>query len=141
MGLFFKKKENGQKDAPAEEKGAEKEQVVFKTVESQTSFTLRNQDGELSNVRRPNIDSYLKDLFETPEQFVILTSPRTQNGIRYVQACVNEGRPHVELGMEENGGLCLYYKDCSREECIQVFYDFFQNTLVFDKDEYQPLKF
>lgn len=133
MGLFSKNKKK-------QEHEPKKEQVVFETVGSQENFSLENQDGKLAGARKPNIKSYLENMFTTPGQFVILTSPRTQHKVRYIQACMREGMPHVELGIEEDG-LRLYYKSCTQEECVQIFYDFFDNRLIPDMQEYRPLEF
>lgn len=75
-----------------------------------------------------------------PNQFVILTAPDVQNKVRYVQACTSDGEVEVELGIEEEGTR-LYYKMCSEEECCRIFLDFYENRLVPDMGEYQPVRF
>ena len=99
-------------------------EVIFKTVEPHQGFTLRNQDTELTDFRDIDIEDYLADLFVTPDQFVVLTAPKAQYKVRYVQACTHEGEIEVELGIEEKGTR-LYYKMCSEEECYRIFLDFY----------------
>ena len=62
-------------------------EVVFQKVKSQKGFTLENQDGKLTDFGDVDIEDYLDDMFHTPDQFVILTAPKPQNKVRYVQAC------------------------------------------------------
>ena len=117
-----------------------KKEVVFKTVETQQGFTLRNQESELADFRDIDIEDYLADMFVTPDQFVVLTAPEARNKIRYVQACTHDGEIEVELGIEENG-THLFYKMCSEEECYRIFLDFYENKLVPDMAEYKPVEF
>ena len=117
-----------------------KKEVVFKTVETQQGFTLRNQESELADFRDIDIEDYLADMFVTPDQFVVLTAPKAQHKVRYVQACTHDGEIEVELGIEENG-THLYYKMCSEEECYRIFLDFYENRLVPKMEEYKPVEF
>ena len=78
-------------------------EVVFQKVKSQKGFTLENQDGKLTDFGDVDIEDYLDDMFHTPDQFVILTAPKPQNKVRYVQACTHDGEVEVELGIEEEG--------------------------------------
>lgn len=120
----------------AEEKKAER---VFEIVKPQDRFTLENQNGVIRNFRDIDIEDYLENMFLSPDQFVILTSPKARNKVRYVQACMQKENVEVELGIEENG-THLVYKLCSREECIRIFLDFFDNNFIPDLEEYQPVQ-
>ena len=115
-------------------------EVIFKTVEPQQGFTLRNQESELTDFCDIDIEYYLEDMFVTPDQFVILTAPEARHKVRYVQACTHDGEIEVELGIEENG-THLYYKMCAREECRRIFLDFYDNWLVPKMEEYKPVEF
>lgn len=115
-------------------------EVIFKTVEPHQGFTLRNQDTELTDFRDIDIEDYLADLFVTPDQFVVLTAPKAQYKVRYVQACTHEGEIEVELGIEEKGTR-LYYKMCSEEECYRIFLDFYENKFIPQMEEYRPVEF
>ena len=87
-----------------------KKEVVFKTVEPYQGFILRNQESERTDFRDIDIEDYLADMFVTPDQFVVLTAPKAQHKVRYVQACTHDGEIEVELGIEEKG-THLYYKN------------------------------
>ncbi len=131
MGLFgfFGKK--------TEEK---KTEMVFETVEPQDGFKLENQNGAIKAFRDIDIEDYLEDMFLSPDQFVILTAPEAQYKVRYVQACMQKENVEVELGIEENGTY-LVYKLCSKEECMRIFLDFFDNNFIPELAEYQPVQF
>ena len=117
-----------------------KKEVVFKTVETQQGFTLRNQERELTDFRDIDIEDYLADMFVTPDQFVVLTAPKAQHKVRYVQACTHDGEIEVEIGIEEEGTR-LFYKMCSEEECYRIFLDFYDNTFIPKMEEYKPVEF
>ena len=115
-------------------------EVIFKKVKPQQEFTLENQERKLSDIRDIDIEDYLEDMFITPDQFVILTAPEAQRGIRYIQACTQDGEIEVEIGVEEEGTR-LYYKMCSKEECYRIFLDFYENRFAPKMDEYKPVEF
>ena len=60
--------------------------MVFKTVEPHQGFTLGNQEHEITDFRDIDIEEHLADMFVTPDQFVVLTAPKAQYKVRYVQA-------------------------------------------------------
>ena len=64
--------------------------MVFKNVAKQSHFTLENQNGKTENFRDVDVEDYLADMFEDPDQFVILTAPEPRHKVRYVQACVQD---------------------------------------------------
>lgn len=115
-------------------------EVVFKAVEPHQGFTLRNQENELADCRDIDIEDYLEDMFVTPDQFVVLTAPKAQYKVRYVQACTHDEDIEVELGIEEKG-THLYYKMCSQQECYRIFLDFYDNTFIPKMEEYKPVEF
>lgn len=115
-------------------------EVVFKIVESHQGFILRNQENEVTDFRDSDIEDYLANMFVTPDQFVVLTAPKAQYKVRFVQACTYDGEIEVELGMEENG-THLYYKMCSQEGCYRIFLDFYDNAFVPKMEEYKPVEF
>ena len=115
-------------------------EVIFQNVSPQQGFTLENQEGKLTDIRDIDIEEYLEDMFDSPDQFVTLTAPEAQNKVRYVQACTHDGDIEVEIGIEEEGTR-FYYKMCSQEECYRIFLDFYDNTFVPEMDEYKPVEF
>ena len=115
-------------------------EVVFKTEEPEQSFMLRNQESELTDFRDIDVEDYLADMFVTPDQFVVLSAPRAQNKVRFVQACTHDGEIEVELGIEEKG-THLYYKMCTQEECYRIFLDFYDGMFIPEMGEYKPVEF
>ena len=116
-------------------------EVIFQKAARQEGFTLRNQEHELHDFEETDIEVYLNDMFITPGQFVVLAAPVAQNHIRFVQATVHDnGDLEVELGIEGEGTR-LYYKICSKEECCQIFLDFYHNAFSPDTKEYKPVEF
>lgn len=113
---------------------------VFEPVERQDGFKLENQNGAVKEFRDIDIEDYLEDMFASPDQFVTLTAPEAQYKVRFVQACMQKDSIEVELGIEENG-IRLIYKLCSREECIRIFLDFFEQDFIPKMEEYQPVQF
>lgn len=115
-------------------------EVIFQNVNPQQGFTLENQEGKLTDIRDIDIEDYLQDMFDSPDEFVILTAPEAQNQVRYVQACTRDGDIEVEIGIEGEGTR-LYYKMCSQEECYRIFLDFYDNIFIPEMDEYKPVEF
>ena len=117
-----------------------KKEVVFQNVRSQEDFTLENQDRKLTDFSDVDLEDYLEDLYVTPDQFLILTAPRPQHKVRYIQACTHDGEIEVELGVEEEGTR-LFYKMCTQEECTRIFLDFYDGYFTPDMKEYKPVEF
>ena len=116
-------------------------EVIFQKVSPQQGFTLENQERKLADIRDIDVEDYLEDMFDSPDDFVILTATEAQNKIRYVQACTHDGDIEVELGVEDEEGTHLYYKMCTQEECYCIFLDFYDNTFVPVMEEYKPVEF
>ena len=60
--------------------------VVFEDMEEQAHYTLENQGGSTREVDEAALEDYLEQMFDDPNQFIILTPPAAQNGVRYIQA-------------------------------------------------------
>lgn len=121
-------------------KGEQNKESVFRIIGKQNGFKLENQNRSMKEFRDVDIEDFLKDMFVSPEQFVILSAPEALHKVRFVQACVHKDRIEVELGIEE-GGTRLVYKLCSEEECIRIFLDFFENAFIPGMEEYKPVEF
>lgn len=72
--------------------------MFFQNVSPQQGFSLENQDGRLTDIRDIDIEYYLEDMFDTPDQFVALTAPEKRNKVRYIQACMHDGILRFKLG-------------------------------------------
>lgn len=86
--------------------------MVFEKIPKQNGYTLQNQEQTLKKFGVDEIKDYLEDVYYTPDQFLVLTSPEAQNKVRYVQTSYNneEDEIVVELGVDEEDGIHLVYK-------------------------------
>ena len=116
-------------------------EMVFEKVSPQQEFTLENQESKLTDIMDIDIEDYLAEMFDSPDQFVTLTAPEPQNNVRYIQACTQDGEIEVEIAIEDEEGTHLYYKMCSQEECYRIFLDFYDNAFIPAMDEYKPVEF
>ena len=106
------------------------------------AFTLENQNGRIEDPAKSDLAEYLQCLFSDPDQFVTLTQPKAVNGIRFMQACLVNGEPVVQLGLEEGGKTRLVEKTCaSNAECEAIFYLFYDYSSVKDVRDYTPVQF
>lgn len=113
---------------------------MFEKVKDQQGFTLENQDERLIDFNDADIEDFLVDMFVSEDQFVVLTAPKAQNKVRYVQACPGDEGIELEIGIEDEGTV-LYYKMCSEEECFRIFLAFYDNTFVPAMEEYELVEF
>ena len=116
--------------------------VVFEDMEEQAHYTLENQDGSTREVDEAALEDYLEQMFDDPDQFIILTPPAAQNGVRYIQARRQSGgQIEAEIALQAEGGLRLYYKMVSPRECRRLFFDYLDNVFRPDLAEYQLVEF
>lgn len=115
------------------------EKGTFDNVKPQASFTLENQNQKIADCDEVDVRRFLNNMFDNPEQFVILTSPKVQNKVRYIQACMRNEQVEVEIAIQEQRTR-LYYKLCTKGECYAIFYDFINNEFQPNMSEYHPLE-
>ncbi len=104
------------------------------------SYILENQNGKLHSFSDADITNYLEEMFINPEQFVTLSAPKPQNGLRFIQAAMTGDDVELQLGLD-TGGAKLVYKLCTRSECKKAFLYFFEGRFKPDLGEYQPVEF
>lgn len=115
--------------------------VLFQETPKQDFYTLENQDGSTGDVDEGAVEDYLEQMLHDPDQFVILTPPAAQNGVRFVQARRQEEQIEVEIALQEEGGVRLYYKMVSPCQCRRIFLDYFRGAFFPDRAEYRPVEF
>ncbi len=115
--------------------------VTFKKVEALKERKLENQDRTVTDCSRQQVEEFLQDMFDDADQFVILTVPEARYGVRYVQACLGEKGVRVELGIEEADHIRLVEKVCSKDECLNIFMEFYESAYVWDIKSYCPVEF
>lgn len=118
-----------------------KTQPVFEKIKEEV-FVLENQNCRLENPTKNNLNDFLNCLFSEDDQFITLTLPKAKNGIRYVQACYAGDKLIVQLGLESINETHLVEKTCSsNQECIDIFYQVFDNRTVNGMKKYKSVKF
>ncbi len=75
------------------------------------------------------------------KQFASLTAPESINSVKYVQACLSNGKVEVQIGLDFYNKTELYYKICSDDEVLDIFKDFYNKKFVPDLSEYRPVSF
>lgn len=115
--------------------------VLFQETPEQDFYALENQDGATRDADWEAVEEYLEAMFDDPDQFVILTPPAAQNGVRFAQARRQEEQIEVEIALQEEGGVRLYYKMVSPCQCRRIFLDYFRGAFFPDRAEYRPVEF
>lgn len=83
---------------------------------------------------------YILDMFEDEDEFVTLTVGELLHQIRYIQAAQTGSGIIVQLGIEEGEQTRLVEKECTQEECMNIFRVFYESALVQNLEEYAPVK-
>lgn len=115
--------------------------MLFKKSKCERS-TVRSQNEEKAANRWKTVQDFLNRLFDEPEdEFVVLTLADIKHNIRYVQSTWTPDGLIVQLGIEEDGGTRLVEKNCSEEECVEIFREFYDTSNVPDIQDYSEVKF
>ena len=75
------------------------------------------------------------------DEFVVLTLADILHQIRFVQAAQIKNGLIVQLGIEEGDRIRLVEKECTREECMDIFREYYNSSYVRDVEKYQPVAF
>lgn len=120
---------------------SKKKETVFDKVEEEV-FVLSNQNGKTENPTKEDLKDYLNCLFDEDDQFITLTLSKAKNGVRFIQACFAGTDLVVQLGLEDNDKTHLVEKTCVRsEECVDIFYKFYDYELVDNIENTIPYSF
>ena len=87
------------------------------------------------------VEDYLWDMFGDEDEFVVLTLADILHQIRFVQAAQIKNGLIVQLGIEEGDRIRLVEKECTREECMDIFREYYNSSYVRDVEKYQPVAF
>ena len=87
------------------------------------------------------VEDYLWDMFGDEDEFVVLTLEDILHQIRFVQAAQIKNGLIVQLGIEEGDRIRLVEKECTREECMDIFREYYNSSYVRDVEKYQPVAF
>lgn len=118
-----------------------KKEHVFERVEEEI-LELSNQNGRIQKPTKEDLKEYLNLLFDDYDQFITLTLPTAKKGIRYIQACFSGNDIIVQLGLEKENQTRLVEKVClNAQECVDIFYKFYDYGVVDGIKDYKPVKF
>ena len=66
----------------------------------------------------------------------------TPFGIRFIQSTqLKTGGITLELALETPQGTRLVEKDCTQQECLEIFREFYNTTSVQGVEQYTPVEF
>lgn len=115
--------------------------VTFAPPAIEEKTSLRNQNEEITDFSRPELDDFLQVMFDDREQFIVFSLPEAPHGIYFVQAAQVADGIDVQLGLAENGRTRVVTKICTSEVCREIFYEFFETGDVSERSGYKPLEF
>ncbi len=116
--------------------------VTFENKNFPTQNTVSTQtvtDQAVSSFQM--VEDYLWEMFGDEDEFVVLTLADILHQIRFVQAAQIKNGLIVQLGIEEGDRIRLVEKECTREECMDIFREYYNSSYVRDVEKYQPVAF
>ena len=116
--------------------------VTFENKNFPTQNTVSTQtvtDQAVSSFQM--VEDYLWDMFGDEDEFVVLTLADILHQIRFVQVAQIKNGLIVQLGIEEGDRIRLVEKECTREECMDIFREYYNSSYVRDVEKYQPVAF
>lgn len=158
IGKFFgKKKEQDKLDAfqmaasyqpaqpPRQPSRPTTTNVTFEKTTCDTAHRLSTSEGERTVTRWAEVEEALERMLTGEVEFVTLIAGEAPHGIRFVQSCPLPDSDDftVELNLEEKGSprSRLVEKDCTGEECIAIFREFYDAGSVPEREKYKPVEF
>ncbi len=144
MGLLsnlFKKTTTDEKNGEVTQTKKTTTDVTFEKMAPMEKMTLENQNGKLTDFDIPELEKFLQIMFDDYDQFITLSLTEAIDGIRYIQACQVPNGITVQLGLEEKDGTKLVEKICSQGECQDIFRDFYEMGVVYNREQYKPVEF
>lgn len=116
-------------------------EVVFGKTICNVPRKVSTQEVERSVDSWEEVADYILDMFEDEDEFVVLTVGELLHQIRYVQAAQVSSGIIVQVGIEEGEQTRLVEKECTQEECMNIFREFYESALVQNLEEYTPVEF
>ena len=106
------------------------QEVIFKNTSCDVPRRVASQSGERDVTSWDEVEEAIRDMLADPEEFVILTVGDPRFGIRFIQS--------TQL---KTGGITLVEKDCTQQECLEIFREFYNTTSVQGVEQYTPVEF
>jgi len=117
-------------------------EVTFKNTVCDAARRVGCQSGERDVHSWEEVERAIRNMLNDPEEFVILTVGDPRHGIRFIQATrLKNGNITVELALESADGTRLVDKECSEQECLAVFREFYNTTDVPGREQYKAMEF
>ena len=133
---MFKNSFNKKKAAKAPQ------EVIFKNTSCDVPRRVASQSGERDVTSWDEVEEAIRDMLADPEEFVILTVGDPRFGIRFIQSTqLKTGGITLELALETPQGTRLVEKDCTQQECLEIFREFYNTTSVQGVEQYTPVEF
>lgn len=116
-------------------------EVVFGKTICNVPRNVRTQEVDRPVDSWKEVAGYILDMFEDEDEFVVLIVGELLHQIRYVQATQVSSGIIVQVGIEEGEQTRLVEKECTQEECMNIFRVFYESALVQNLEEYSPVEF
>ena len=125
------------------------DKAQFIAVSYPKAFTIQMQKKTVEDCTEQELIECMEEMLEAPKaknEFIVLTAPKPQKGIAYIQACMVDDWIETEIGVEHGKQISLLYKMCTRREYRNLFLAFYQypinpKGLSVDITEFVPVPF
>ncbi len=115
--------------------------VLFEKTDCNMERNIRTQEIDKMASSWEMVEECLLEMFLDDNEFVTLTIQEIHHNIRFIQACQGKDGIVVQLGIEEGEKVRLVEKECMEDECMDIFYEFYNSTYVKDIETYHPVEF
>ena len=108
---------------------------------SESDISIENNFDEM--IYSPSwqqVKNYIDKMAENTEEFIILNRKNAANNVKYVQAATIPGGYTFQVGTEKMGKYELVEKECSLDEIVQYFSDFYTNGVVEVNEDFTPVE-
>ena len=115
--------------------------VLFEKTDCNMERNIRTQEIDKMASSWEMVEECLLEMFLDDNEFVTLTIQEIHHNIRFIRACQGKDGIVVQLGIEEGEKVRLVEKECMEDECMDIFYEFYNSTYVKDIETYHPVEF
>ncbi len=115
--------------------------VLFEKTDCNMERNIRTQEIDKMASSWEMVEECLLEMFLDDNEFVTLTIQEIHHNIRFIQACQAKDGIVVQLGIEEGEKVRLVEKECMEDECMDIFYEFYNSTYVKEVEMYHPVEF
>lgn len=114
---------------PADKKPPKKKR--FKKIPYEGTRSLENNfDGVISNPSWEQVEKYINKIFEDKEEYVILSLPQSEYGMKYIQAAIVDNVISVQVGLYTESGNRLVEKRFAKSSLMPLFTKYYKYGYV-----------